>query len=506
MCGIIGLYLKSGQEVSTLASQAAIQGLSMLQHRGQRSAGITVFNPQIQGEPHRKVLVTYKDVGLVPEVFKLGHKPEYEKILERCRGRAVIGQTRYSTAGARDNYFSGLDETQPFERRHPRAFRKFAICFNGNIANYSELAEDMKERGYLLETDVDTEVLMNLFSLLIARHSDNGEGKEPIKPNLFHVMKDLVTRLDGAYNILSLFGDGDLLAFRDPQGFHPLCWGENDNYYGVASESAALESMGIKKFEDVKPGQAFLFNSSGVQSQRLVDNGKSFCHFEDIYFAKAHSVIDGVVVKDTRIRAGRELAKNELLIPEFDDNFLVVPAPFTAIPAAEAYARALGLEFRHSIEKREGVRGFINGADERKRIMNSAYIFHQDVSGRKLIIVDDSMVRGETSAKLIAGARNKGALEVHLRLTEPMIKNPCFYGIDYPTRKELIASRLSYGNPAQVELENRIAEEIGADSVRFQTLDGLISAIGRPRNELCLACLTGEYPTPCGQKYAALAQ
>jgi len=500
MCGIIGVYLKGDQPASILVPQIAISGLSMLQHRGQRSAGISVYNPQISGEPNRKIIVTHKEPGLVSEVFRLNHPHAHKTLLQRCIGKAAIGHTRYSTAGSRDDPFLAIDEAQPFERRHPRAFRRFAICFNGNLSNYSELAREMTDKQYILETDVDTEVLMNLLSLTIAKHSENSDG-EPKKPDLFSVAKGLTTRLDGAYNILSLFGDGDLLAFRDPQGFHPLCWGENEECYAVASESAALESMGITKFKDIDPGEALIINSSGVESENLVNNGKSFCHFEKVYFSKSHSKINGVPVKDDRIRLGVELAKEEYLDTS-DSSYLVVPAPFTAIPAAESFAKHLGIEFKQAIEKSGGMRGFINGKDERKRIMNSGYSFHYDLGGRKVIIVDDSIVRGETSAKLVGGVRARGALEVHLRSTEPPIKNPCYYGIDYPNREELIAARLSKDNLPIEELESRVAREIGADSVRFQTIEGLVRAIGTPANELCLACLTGEYPTTYGAKRA----
>ncbi len=505
-CGVFGIYLKDLSQPKEAVPSLIAQGLSMLQHRGQKSAGMSVYNPRATGETRRKILTTYKGVGLVSEVFKLSHRPEHQEILQRCSGIAGIGHTRYSTAGAKDDYFASQDEAQPFERRHPRAFKRFAICFNGNLANSAELGSEMENKGYILETAVDTEVLMNLLSWHIKLESDGDNVREPLKPNLFNVVQESMLRLDGSYNTLSLFADGDLLAFRDPHGFHPLCWGENDYFYALASESIALEKVGINRFRDVNPGEALIFNSSGVRSKQLTSSQRSFCHFEFVYFSKSPSIMEGRSVKEVRRALGIQLANEEPLKNKFDSSYLVVPAPMTSIPAAEAYANALGLELRCAIEKNSSARGFINPSFQRMQIMNGTYLFHPDLKDRKIIILDDSLVRGETSKILVKGAKDRGAREIHLRFTEPAISHPCFYGIDYPTHGELMASRMSSGCSSQEELEFRIAKELGADAVRFQTLDSLVTATGMPKSDLCLACLTGQYPTSCGQKCAGLAK
>ncbi|MEK6893509.1 MAG: amidophosphoribosyltransferase [Nanoarchaeota archaeon] len=501
-CGICAIYLKNQKGSLKNTPLLLINSLSMLQHRGQKSAGISVFNPLAEGEERRKTLLSFKGVGRVSEVFKFRHRHENELIVERCQGIAGIGHTRYSTSGKREDYYSAIDEAQPFIRRHPLSWKKFSLAFNGNIVNYSSLCKYLEERGYSLETNVDTEVLMALISIHLKRlSSEESEGRS-IKPSLFDVVSEITKLIDGSYNVLTLFGDGDLLVFRDPKGFRPLVWGENDAFYAVASESAVFDKIGISEFKDVEPGEAIIFNKGGVQRKKLSNNQQSFCHFEHVYFARPNSKIEGVLVKSVRQNLGRELSKIEFLKEKLNENYLVIPAPKTAIPAAEAYAESLNLQMHQAIEKNEEERGFINSTFERERIMKNSYIIHPDVKGRKIILIDDSIVRGETSKILISQLRNAGALEVHVRLTEPPIKHPCFYGIDYPTREELIAARLSKGIDEEElqKLGEKVAKEIGADSVFFQTIPGLIKAIGLPKENLCLACLTGEYPTPCGQK------
>jgi amidophosphoribosyltransferase len=491
-CGICAVYLKDTSRDSDLVPRALISMLSGLQHRGPRSAGMSVYS---SNEDNRRI-TTYKGVGKVSEVFKFSNEPKRDKIIESCVGVAGIAQTRYSTSGKRNDHSSAIDQTQPFNRRHARSWEHFSIGFNGNLANYGELAERMREQDYCLDVKVDTELLMNIFAMHISKHSgSNGDGKD--KPNMFDVVGDLMDDLDGAYNVVSIFGDGDLVVFRDPKRFRPLVWGQNENYYAVASESTALEIIGIDEFIDVDPAGVVIFNSQGVDS-RIVNHGSrnSFCQFEQVYFSKSNSVNDGNSVKSDRDRLGVELARIEPLTGKLDNSYIVVPAPRTSIPAAETYSEYLGVRLRHAIEKIDDGRVFINHVSERKRMVSSSFIFHRgDIDGRKVLLVDDSIVRGETSKKLVDGLRNAGATEVHVRSTEPPIRYPCFYGIDFPTSSELIANNVGKG-----VFEEEVARLIGANSVVFQTLDGLVSALAEDRNNLCLACLTGEYPTPAGQR------
>ncbi len=511
-CGICAVYLKGADRGTTETPLVIINTLLQLQHRGQKSAGYAVYNPIKPEEARRKEIVLYKGVGRVAEVFHLNQPPEYQTILKRGSGIAGIGHTRYSTSGQgrNDDFYASFDEAQPFLRRHPRVWKKFAIAFNGNIVNYDTLAKDMMDEGISLETEVDTEVLMNLMSLGLRQSEGSNIKHTPQKPNLFGVTQELMEKLDGAYNVVTLFGDGDLLVFRDPQGFHPLVWGENKYMYAVASESTALEKIKISKFWDVKPGEAMIFNREGFKHEQVKESRKkSYCHFEWVYFSKASSKNEGRGVNSVRRELGEELAEIEPLRGKLDEQYIVVPAPKTAITAAQSYARKLKLPISYAIDKIDGDRGFINGPLERARIMTSNYTVQVDeVKGKKLIILDDSIVRGETLRQLIRQLKRAGAKEVHVRLTEPPIQHPCFYAIDYPSRKKLIASPLHTQKEETgqrvLTLEDRIAKEVGATSVVFQKREGLIRAIGFPAEDLCLACLSGQYPTPKGQEYADL--
>lgn len=489
-CGVGAIYLKD-QSKSSIETPFNLVHIDLRhQHRGQRSAGINVYNPY--GE---SPFVSHKDLGLVSEVFRMRNREEFEEILKRCQGTAGIAHTRYSTSGKRKDYEAMRNEVQPFERRHGRLSKRFSLAFNGNITNYEELYNELKATGYWMDTKVDTEILMHyiaIYTKILGGSVEDGK-----KPEMFDVVKKIMEKFDGAYNVVSMFADGELLAFRDPRGFHPMSIGENDKMYAIASESSALESIGINNHSLILPGEAIKINKNGLQRRRLVEQQEKFCHFEKVYFMRADSKIGGLEIRAIRENLGRRLARDEPLKDKLNSEYIVVPAPKAAIPAAEGYSRELGLNFSLAIDKAEDLRGFINDIEERKGIMSTVYIIYEsEVKGKKIMLIDDSIVRGETSKQLISDLRKKGALEVHLRLTEPPIKHPCWYGIDYPTRKELIA------NISKENIESEIAKYIGADSVHFQTIDGMVDALGVPANNLCLACLTGKYPTHCGQKRA----
>jgi amidophosphoribosyltransferase len=495
-CGICGIYSKEGND-SVDVPALLVSQLSILQARGQRSAGIVTYRPKKREEMPRKVLSPFKGLGRVSEVFGLHHENKFQKILQACSGVAGIGHTRYSTSGSEE---FARDETQPFIRRHARAWKMFALSFNGNLANYDELKKMIEDNGLLLQTNVDTEILINLFSSALKRQGDK-DGDESVKPDLFEIIRDVVAQVDGAYNLVLLFADGDLLIFRDPLGIHPLTWGENDKYYSVASESVALEKIGIKKFFDVLPGEAIIFSKDGVKRKQVIQPKPKYCQFEYVYFARQGSVMNGLNVKEVRQRLGKELAYVEPLKDKLDLDYVVVPAPKTAITAAEIYSEVLGLRMRMAVEKIENERGFINGLKERNRIINGGYeISREDVKGKKVIIVDDSIVRGETSEKLVSAIREKGATEVHLRSTEPPIRHPCYYGIDFADRSQLIACRGLGINAKIEEIEEVVAKSIGADSVKYLPMESLIRGIGLPKENVCSACLDGDYPTFFGQK------
>ncbi len=506
-CGVAGVYLKNPannqKDESLLSVPRALINLSLgLEHRGQKSAGMCVYNPLTSEETkRRRTFIPYKEVGRVSEVYKLRHYPEYNNILQRCKGLTGIAHIRYSTSGAdRDDYFAARDEVQPFLRDHSKVWKRFAVAFNGNIANSDNLREDLEKDDCQFETGVDTEIIRSLIAMKIKECADTLDLSKSSRPNPLYFFKKTMEKLDGCYNIVSLFGNGDLIAVRDPNGFRPLVYGEDDNLYAVASENYALERIGIKNFTEVEPGEILIINSQGLRKQKVIESRLSFCQFEYVYFAKSKSIMNGQGVREVRHRLGEELAKIEPIRKKLNDDYLVVPIPYTSLAAAEAYAETIGLKLRTAIEKVDPERGFIGNPRERERIMSSNYTVHSDVKGKKVILVDDSIVRGETAQKRIKAVYDAGAKEIHIRLTEPPIISPCFYGIDFPTRKELIAARFSETDLGDARtLEEKITHYLGVESVGFQTIDGLVRAIGLPKNNLCLACLNGEYPTSYGQ-------
>ncbi len=506
-CGVAGVYLKnlaSNQKDETLLFvPKALINLSLgLEHRGQKSAGMCVYNP-LTGEEtkRRRTFIPYKEVGRVSEVYKLRHRPEYVNILQRCKGLAGIAHVRYSTSGAdRDDYFAARDEVQPFLREHSRVWKRYALAYNGNIANSNDLREELEKDACQFETEVDTEIIRSLIAMEIKKCADKLNLSKSSRPNPLDFFKNTMEKLDGCYNIVSLFGNGDLIVVRDPNGFRPLVYGEDDSLYAVASESYALERIGIKNFTEIEPGEILIINSQGLRKQKIIERRFSFCQFEYVYFAKSKSIINGRGVRKVRNRLGENLARVEPIREKLNEDYLVVPIPSTSIAATESYSKALNIPLVAAIEKEDLERGFINGPEERERIMSSNYTVHSDVNGKKIILIDDSLVRGETAQRIIKEIYNAGAKEIHIRSTEPPIFHPCFYGIDFPTRKELIAARFSESSLGDVRtLEEKIANHLGVESVGFQTIDGLVKAIGLPKDNLCLACLNGEYPTPYGQ-------
>ncbi|MEI6731929.1 MAG: amidophosphoribosyltransferase [archaeon] len=507
-CGVVAVYLKKrvldqGDPGLITVPYISVSMLDRLQHRGQKSAGICSYNPRTGEERfHRRTITPHKDVGMVQEVFRVSHKPEYESIMQRLKGVCAIGHNRYSTSGGdRDNYFSARDETQPFLREHSRSWKRFALAFNGNIANSQELREEMESDGGIFETEVDTEVIRNILATEIKIHSEKISKEKSMKPDTFEVYKSIMQKLDGSYNIVSFFGDGDLVVARDPHGFRPLVYGENKDYHFIASESRAFDNLKVKSFRDVQPGEVLVINQKGMHSKQVLKPERRFCHFEYIYFSNGSSKVEGQYVQEVRDRLGLELALIEPLQGKLDSNYMVVPAPKTAIPAAESFAKKLNLEFKLAIEK-DGKRGFINGPLERKLVISSGYTFHHSLQGRRVIIVDDSLVRGDTITELIRGCRAAGVTEVHVRITNPPLRHPCPYGIDFPTSEELIANKYIKNGEDIAKLERDLARHIGADSLKYQTLEGLIRAVGISQSESCIACLNGDYPTPCGKKLA----
>jgi amidophosphoribosyltransferase len=475
-CGVVGIYLKNPSLTRTDTPAHLYSLLKAVQHRGQLSAGIGVYSPGDFGD----LIRTHKEVGSVDELFRVQDSDSAKEFLRSYGGVAGIGHVRYATAGSKT---SARDGAQPFERRHGRIRKNFALAFNGNLASYEVLKNKLIDEGYHLGTDVDTELLLHRLSLGLKTSED-----------IFEANKFVVSELDGSYSVVELFADGKLFFFRDALGFKPLVYGETEDIFAVASETVALEKVGIHDFKFAEPGVGFCYDGQKLEERVLTQSTrKSFCHLEDVYFSNPFSRNrKDQSVYTTRINLGEELAKAENLSLNFPENFVVVPVPNTAITAAQGYANALKLPFSLAIEKSDSKRGFINKAEDRKRIMGSVYCVHPEaISGKEVILIDDSVVRGETSKQIISQLRESGARKIHFRSTEPPIKFPCFYGIDFPTETEL----LSHQGDSEF-----LAKILGADSLKFMSIDGLVRAFNVPKNSLCLACLTGDYPTPCGTR------
>jgi amidophosphoribosyltransferase len=354
------------------------------------------------------------------------------------------------------------------------------------------LKEDLVEEGYYLDTDVDTEVLMHLISLSLKYNWDDSVAFPDV---IFKVFSEVVKRLDGSFCFVFLNALGDLVIARDKYGFRPLVIGENESMICVASESKALIKTGIEKFRDVLPGEIIVVRGGKIYSFMGESHQKAHCHFEYVYFSDACSINDGIIVDEVRSNLGKALAKEETLKFDNPSEWVVVPIPSTSIPIAISYSQNTKLPLSFSLIKSDVGRGFINSSFQRKIIMDSKYnVVPKSVLGKKVILIDDSIVRGETSLRIVELLRVFGAKEVHLRLGEMPIKFPCCYGVDFPSFEELILGNFK---GTMEEAEKIAAEKINADSVRFISFNGLKGALGG-KNEFCFACLNGEYPTGAG--------
>lgn len=463
--------------------------LLRLQNRGQLSAGITTYNPQRQ-----QLIDTFKKVGLVNEVFSSSNRPKFANIMKDYSGVKGIGHVRYSTFGADDEGYA-----QPFERHHNRMWKWFSFAFNGNIANYSDLKQELASERYHLIRDSDTELLMLLLS-------EQLKGDDV--PQFSQVFSGLSEKLDGAYSMVFLNAEGELVALRDPLGIKPLCFSDFEGKLSIASESSALLNSEENGVKDVGAGEFLLVggDNSFEVKKYCASKKKAHCMFEWVYFSNASSTIDGVNVYQTRWNLGKELAKAEPLGTGSGD-FVVVPVPDTSRPAAEAFAHELGLPCMEGLLRNRYIgRTFIEGEGRSEKAMEKYSIVKPLVRGKRVLLVEDSIVRGTTGRTLINYVREKGgAREVHVRVSCPPVRFPCFYGIDMSSCTELIASRasspeerLSGSSPLSEASIGKIRQEIGADSLVYNSVDSLVKAIGLPESELCLACLNSQYPTPKG--------
>lgn len=466
------------------------QMLLDLQNRGQLSAGMATYDPS-----RPQMLDTFKELGPVSEAFRTNQRDKFEKILLDFKGQAAIGHVRYATCGT-----TGRRYAQPFERRHGCKWKWFAFGFNGNLANYEQLREEILSlKEYHLTRDNDTEVIMHHLA-----HAMRGDQK----PNLVEVMAQLAEKFDGAYNLVLLNGMGDMVVARDPLGIRPLCYAFDGTVFAAASESVALLNLGFKEIHSLEPGQMVLIEEGEVSFHRFApaQPTSAHCFFEWIYFANVASTLDERSVYLSRSRLGQELAKQEReqnLIDFRDGNTIVVPVPDTGKAAADSMAYELGIPSLEGLIRNRYIgRTFIEHADRAKRVRLKFTPLREVLQGKRVILVEDSIVRGTTLINLLDLIREQGgAAEVHVRVASPPIIAPCFYGIDMASISQLFAS--NYLNGSRVvdyDEQQKMAQALGADSLLYLPLDAVARSIDLPENRLCRACLTGDYPTDVGQE------
>ncbi|MEN6407973.1 MAG: amidophosphoribosyltransferase [Thermoguttaceae bacterium] len=499
-CGVVAVYHLPGLGVSPLCPEQGPEEISRLvprmlldiQNRGQLAAGITTYNPR-----RHQLIDTYKDVGSVSEVFRLSHRGKYESLMEEYAGRAAIGHVRYATCGQDDRSYA-----QPFERHHIKKHKWFSFAFNGQLTNFMDLREELlDDHDNYLARESDTEVLMHQICGALARER---------RPQLLDLCRHFARKFDGAYSIVFLDALGNMMVARDPLGIKPLSYAVEGPLFAAASESVALLNIGFaaESIKSVPPGHAITISDGRMEMESFVESEHlAHCFFEWVYFANVASTLDSRSVYLTRKALGEELARLET-VPT-DSNTVVVPVPDTSKAAADAMAYALKVPCVEGlIRNRYSGRTFIEGGGDRKRKAATKYTPLREVlEGKRVFLVEDSIVRATTLHVLLQRIRQLGQpREIHVRVACPPIISPCFYGIDMSTFSELFAPKyVSLGESLTPEIEARMASQMGADSLRYLPVDAIARAIGLPAGDLCQACITGKYPTPCGQRLAQVA-
>jgi len=460
-CGVFGVWVPADEATRAEVSKLTYYGLYALQHRGQESAGIAVSDGAR--------IVVFKDMGLVAQVFD-------ESVLNTLRGHVSVGHCRYSTTGS-----PTWENAQPTFRSSSDG--SLALTHNGNLINTPELAAKL-DPGELAGTS-DTEVL----TALLASRGGPGTGT-------FEAALQVLPTVRGAYSLVFM-DERTLYAARDPQGIRPLVLGrlpvaghaghggQIRQGWAVASETAALDIVGAQFVREIEPGELLAIDEGGLRSQRFAEADPKGCLFEYVYLARPDTTIAGRNVHSTRVEVGRLLAREHPA-----DADLVIPTPESGTPAAIGYAEASGIPYGQGLVKNSYVgRTFIQPSQtiRQRGIRLKLNPLREAIAGKRLVVVDDSIVRGNTQRAIVSMLREAGAAEVHVRISSPPVAWPCFYGIDFATRAELIAGSLNV---------EEIRASLGADSLGFISLEALISATRLPARRLCRACFDGEYPIP----------
>lgn len=450
-CGLFGIYSNIKQELA----HSVYYGLFALQHRGQENCGIVVNDDG--------VFTFHKDVGLVEEVFN------EERLNELGEGECALGHVRYGTTGRNTRLNS-----QPLVINHHKG--RMALCHNGNLVNYQELRTELELQGSIFHTSTDTEVISYIIT------------KERIaSSSIEEAIDKAMDRLEGAYSLL-VMSPTKMIAVRDENGFRPLCYGRSQTgAYVVASESCALDATNCTYIRDIEPGEILVFEREGIRSIKSHCNKRPsrFCIFEYLYFARPDSVLGGVSVHEARKRAGACLARKHPI--EAD---VVIGVPDSGISAAVGYAEESGIPYGIGFIKNKYIgRTFIAPGQKNRedKVRIKLNVLRDTVAGKRVILVDDSIVRGTTIAQIVGMLRKAGATEVHVRSSAPPFMNPCYYGTDISSRKRLIACEYAL---------DQIAGVVGADSVLYLDREDLHKVMGtEPDQGYCDACFSGNYPT-----------
>jgi amidophosphoribosyltransferase len=451
-CGVVGIYAPGGD-----VARLTYYGLYALQHRGQESAGIAVSDGQ--------TIVVYKELGLVSQVFD-------ETVLNSLRGHLAIGHVRYSTTGS-----TSWENAQPSFKAS--SVGQVALAHNGNLVNSLALKRRLEEaggdptpEGARLPSSSDTE--------LVAAHIARAHAGD-----MRQAILDVLRGLSGAFSF-TIMDEKRVYGARDPQGFRPLCIGRlGEDGWVLASETCALDLLGARFIRDVEPGELVTIGPDGVESKHFAPPRHAACVFEHVYFARPDSTLMGQSVHATRYRMGQRLAQEAPVMAE-----LVMPVPESGVPAAQGYAQGSGIPYGDGFVKNRYVgRTFIQPTQTMRQqgIRTKLNPIRQVIEGKRVVVIEDSIVRGNTTRQIVAMLREAGAREVHMRVSSPPIKWPCFYGIDMPDQDDLIGAQRSV---------EEIAAHIKADSLAYLSLEGMLDATGIPAEDFCTACFSSRYPIP----------
>src|SRR5919202_3310087 len=448
-CGVFGLY---SREIAGELAQRTYFGLYALQHRGQESAGIAISD----GER----TVAMRDMGLVSQVF------DERRLASLEGGHIALGHVRYSTTGS-----ASWENAQP--EFHGRGDVNVAVAHNGNLVNALPLRRELEEEGFEFESTSDTAAIAACAVGELEKGHSVGEA-------VLWTMR----RLSGAYSVAMIFRD-KLVAFRDPHGFRPLCVGEVEGGYVVSSETCGLDIIGARFLREVEPGEVVVIDDEGLRSYRAVEARRSLCVFEYVYFARPDSRFDGREVAESRQAMGEALAEEAPV--EAD---VVIPVPDSGIMAAVGYSQRSRIPFAEGLIKNRYVgRTFIEPTDSMRQLGLRLKLnpLPSVIAGKRVVVIDDSIVRGNTARKLVRLIFEAGAKEVHFRISSPPITGPCYYGIDMDTRDQLVGANYTM---------EEICEQIGATTLAFLSVEGMTKATKQPKSSLCRACFDGEYPIP----------